>query len=67
MRAGRFDASWGTPMSINSELLTATGGRLHVPDGWAVMQMIEALDRGVYACIPTALHAVYVPIYRIYA
>lgn len=54
-------------MAINSELLTATGGRLHVPDGWAVMQMIEALDRGVYACIPTALHAVYVPIYRIYA
>ena len=50
-----------------SELLTATGGRLHVSGGWAVMQMIEALDRGVHAFMPTALHAVYVRIYRLYA
>jgi dihydrodipicolinate synthase/N-acetylneuraminate lyase len=50
-----------------SELLAATGGRLHVSGGWAVMQMIEALDRGVHAFMPTALHAVYVRIYRLYA
>jgi len=49
-----------------SELLTATGGRLHVSGGWAVMQMIEALDRGVHAFMPTALHAVYVRIYQLY-
>ncbi len=49
-----------------SELLAATGGRLHVSGGWAVMQMIEALDRGVHAFMPTALHAVYVRIYRLH-
>jgi 4-hydroxy-tetrahydrodipicolinate synthase len=50
-----------------SELLAATGGRLHVSGGWAVMQMIEALDRGVHAFMPTALHAVYVRIYHLHA
>ena len=50
-----------------SELLAATAGRLHVSGGWAVMQMIEALDRGVHAFMPTALHAVYVRIYRLHA
>jgi dihydrodipicolinate synthase/N-acetylneuraminate lyase len=49
-----------------SELLAATGGRLHVSGGWAVMQMIEALDRGVHAFMPTALHAVYVRIYQLH-
>ena len=47
-----------------SELLTATGGRLHVSGGWAVMQLIEALDRGVHAFMPTALHPLYVRIYQ---
>jgi len=50
-----------------SELLSATDGRLHVSGGWAVMQMIEALDRGVHAFMPTALHAFYVRIYRLHA
>jgi dihydrodipicolinate synthase/N-acetylneuraminate lyase len=50
-----------------SELLAATNGRLHVSGGWAVTQMIEALDRGVHAIMPTALHAVYVRIYRLYS
>lgn len=49
-----------------SELMTATGGRLHVSGGWAVMQMIEALDRGVHAFMPTALHAIYVRIYQLH-
>lgn len=49
-----------------SEVLEATEGRLHVSGGWAVMQMIEALDRGVHAFMPTALHAAYTGIYRLY-
>jgi dihydrodipicolinate synthase/N-acetylneuraminate lyase len=28
--------------------------------------MLEALDRGVHAFMPTALHAIYVRIYRLY-
>lgn len=40
----------------------ATDGRLHVSGGWAVAQLIEALDRGVDAFMPTALHSVYVGI-----
>jgi 4-hydroxy-tetrahydrodipicolinate synthase len=39
---------------------------MHVSGGWAVMQMIEALDRGVHAFMPTALHPIYVQIYRLY-
>jgi 4-hydroxy-tetrahydrodipicolinate synthase len=35
-----------------SAVLEATGGRIHVSGGWAVPQMIEALDRGVHAMIP---------------
>jgi dihydrodipicolinate synthase/N-acetylneuraminate lyase len=38
-----------------SAVLAATGGRLHVSGGWASQQMIEALDRGVSAFIPTAM------------
>lgn len=49
-----------------SELLAATEGRLHVSGGWAVMQMIEALDRGVHAFMPTALHAIYVRICQLH-
>jgi len=49
-----------------TELLTATNGRLHVSGGWAVTQMLEALDRGVHVLMPTALHRVYVRIYRLY-
>jgi len=33
-------------------VLKATGKGLHVSGGWAVQQMIEALDRGVHAMIP---------------
>ena len=36
-----------------SEVLVATGGRLHVSGGWAVMQIIEAMERGVHAFMPT--------------
>lgn len=46
-----------------SSVLEATGGRLHVSGGWAVMQMPDALARGVHAFMPTALDAVYVAIH----
>lgn len=49
-----------------SQVLAATGGRLHICGGWAVMQMIEALDRGVHAFMPTGMHAIYTQIYRLY-
>jgi dihydrodipicolinate synthase/N-acetylneuraminate lyase len=49
-----------------SEVLQATGGRLHISGGWAVMQMIEALDRGVHALMPTGLHELYVKIDLLY-
>ncbi|MCA9448188.1 MAG: dihydrodipicolinate synthase family protein [Candidatus Omnitrophica bacterium] len=35
-----------------TQVLEATAGTLHVSGGWAVPQMIEALDRGVHAMIP---------------
>lgn len=47
-------------------VLGATGGRLHVSGGWAVTQMIEALDRGVHAFMPTGMHEIYCEIFRRY-
>jgi 4-hydroxy-tetrahydrodipicolinate synthase len=49
-----------------SEVLTATNGKLHVSGGWAGTQMIEALDRGVHAFMPTILHDVYNTIYQLH-
>jgi len=49
-----------------SQVLEATGGRLHVAGGWAVMQMIEAFDRGVHSIMPTGMHRIYTTIYRLY-
>ncbi len=48
-------------------VLEAARGRLHVSGGWAVQQMIEGLDRGVHAFMPTGLHHTYCAIYRHYA
>lgn len=50
-----------------TEVLDATGGHLNVAGGWAVMQMVEALDRGVHAFMPTALHRTYVRICKLHA
>lgn len=50
-----------------TEVLSATGRRLSVAGGWAVMQMIEALDRGVHVFMPTAMHRIYCSIYSCYA
>lgn len=49
-----------------SEVLAATNGRLQVAGGWAVRQMIDGLDRGVHAFMPTGMHRIYVEIYRRY-
>ena len=49
-----------------SEVLAITDGRLHVSGGWAVMQIIEALDRGVHAFMPTGMHELYTRIYDLY-
>jgi len=40
-------------------VLEATAGRLHVSGGWAAMQMIEALDRGVDVFMNTAFTRFY--------
>jgi len=47
-----------------SRVIEATEGRLHVSGGWAVMQMPDALARGVHAFMPTTLDPVYVAIYN---
>lgn len=49
-----------------SQVRNATNGRLHLSGGWAGTQMIEALDRGVDAFMPTILHDVYGMIYRLH-
>ena len=50
-----------------SEVLAAMGGELRVAGGWAVTRMIDGLDRGVHVFMPTAMHRIYVEIYRRYA
>ncbi len=50
-----------------TEVLNATKGQLKVAGGWAVMQMIEALDRGVHVFMPTAMYRIYCSIYSRYA
>jgi 4-hydroxy-tetrahydrodipicolinate synthase len=49
-----------------TEVLDATGGLLHVAGGWAVTQMIDGLDRGVHAFMPTGMHEIYCEIHRRY-
>jgi 4-hydroxy-tetrahydrodipicolinate synthase len=49
-----------------SEVIAVTEGQLHVSGGWAVMQIIEALDRGVHAFMPTGMHELYARLYDLY-
>ena len=49
-----------------TEVLEATSGRLHVSGGWAIMEMIEAMQRGVHAFIPSTMDPLYCSIYRLY-
>ena len=49
-----------------SRVLELTEGKLNVSGGWAVTQMIEGLQRGVHAFMPTGMHYIYTTIYRLY-
>jgi 4-hydroxy-tetrahydrodipicolinate synthase len=49
-----------------SAIIAATGGRLNVSAGWAVPQLIEALDRGIHAVTPGGLHWVIGEVVRRY-
>lgn len=49
-----------------SKILELTQGRLHVSGGWAVTQMLEGLQRGVHAFMPTGMHYIYTQIYNDY-
>ncbi len=49
-----------------TQVYGATAGRLHLSGGWAVMQMIEGLDRGLHAFMPTGLHWTFARIYNLY-
>ncbi|WP_162418525.1 dihydrodipicolinate synthase family protein [Cyclobacterium roseum] len=49
-----------------SRILSLTGGRLNVSGGWAVTQLIEGLERGVHAFMPTGMHWIYTEIHRLW-
>jgi 4-hydroxy-tetrahydrodipicolinate synthase len=49
-----------------SQVRNEINGKLHLSGGWAGTQMIEALDRGVDAFMPTILHDIYVNIYHLH-
>ncbi|WP_282160429.1 dihydrodipicolinate synthase family protein [Ulvibacterium marinum] len=50
-----------------SRILKLTQGRLNLSGGWAVSQMLEGLQRGVHAFMPTGMHYSYTKIYRLYS
>lgn len=49
-----------------SNILKLTNGKLNISGGWAVSQMIEGLERGVHAFMPTGMHYIYTTIYRLF-
>lgn len=49
-----------------SAVKEACRGRLKVAGGWAVMHLIDGLDRGVDIFMPTGLHELYAGILRLY-
>lgn len=49
-----------------TQLIEATDGDLRIWSGWALLQMIEALDRGIRTFSPAAFHKPYVEIVRAY-
>lgn len=49
-----------------SRILDLTKGQLNVSGGWAVTQMMEGLQRGVHAFMPTGMHFIYTSIYRMF-
>ena len=49
-----------------SRVLKATNYKLHLSGGWAIMGMIEALNRGVHAFIPSTMEHLYNSIYSLF-
>ena len=49
-----------------SRILEVTNRQLHLSGGWAVMGMIEALNRGVHAFIPSTMEIIYNKIYNLF-
>ena len=49
-----------------SRILKSTNNKLHLSGGWAIMGMIEALNRGVHAFIPSTLEVLYNEIYQLF-
>jgi dihydrodipicolinate synthase/N-acetylneuraminate lyase len=49
-----------------SRILKSTNNQLHLSGGWAIMGMIEALNRGVHAFIPSTLEVLYNEIYQLF-
>ncbi|GAB1483631.1 dihydrodipicolinate synthase family protein [Treponema sp.] len=49
-----------------SEVLKITEGKLHLSGGWAVTQMLEGLERGVHAFMPTGMHIIDCRIYDLF-
>ncbi len=47
-------------------VLEATAGRMHTSGGWAAGQMIEALQYGVHAFMPTAMEPLYVRVFSLF-
>ena len=49
-----------------TRVLDITNHQLHLCGGWAIMGMIEALNRGVHALIPSTMEIIYNKIYDLY-
>jgi dihydrodipicolinate synthase/N-acetylneuraminate lyase len=50
-----------------SAVRRATAGRLHLSGGWAAMQMLDGLARGLDAFIPSGVLPVYVRIFELWS
>ena len=50
-----------------TKILDITNHQLHLSGGWAIMGMIEALNRGVHAFIPSTMEVIYNKIYNLYS
>ena len=46
-----------------TRVFNITNNQLHLSGGWAIMGMIEALNRGVHALIPSTMEVIYNKIY----
>lgn len=59
-------AGAGRSLQGAGKRLQVAGKKLQVAGGWAVMHLIDGLDRGVDIFMPTGMHELYVRILRLY-